>query len=288
MADLNTCYYAFKLFPPRPSFPADITEAEAAILAEHIAYWTELLNAGTAVAFGPVADPEGVWGLAVVEAGPDTDINALREHDPSYPTWTGRSRRDLPNAQRLRASAPTNRPRPRCRRSSAVGRIVGHHSIGRETTMDTTGLRAAYKSFLAVARTERFSAPPPPEWTAAQLLAHIVAGDTAITAVALAVAAGERPSYDNRPSLDRWNLARICGAAGDLPALIDLVEQRGQLLCRVAEQLTDAEADVAVATLIISNDEVMLDSPLPLRGLIDGLGQVHLPRHAEQLAALAV
>jgi hypothetical protein len=31
----------------------------------------------------------------------------------------------------------------------------------------------------------------------------------------------------------------------------------------------------------------MLDSPLPLRGLIDGLGQVHLPRHAEQLAALA-
>ena len=82
MADPNTRYYAFKLFPPRPSFPADITEAEAAILAEHIAYWTELLNAGTAVAFGPVADPEGVWGLAVVEAGPDTDINALREHDP--------------------------------------------------------------------------------------------------------------------------------------------------------------------------------------------------------------
>ena len=153
--------------------------------------------------------------------------------------------------------------------------------------MDTTGLRAAYKTFLAVVRTKRFSAPPPPEWTAAQLLAHIIVGDTAITAVALAVAAGERPSYDNRPSLDRWNLARICAAAGDLAALIDLVEQRGQLLCRVAEQLTDAEADVAVPTLIISNDEVMLDSPLPLRGLIDGLGQMHLPRHAEQLAALA-
>jgi DinB family protein len=153
--------------------------------------------------------------------------------------------------------------------------------------MDTTGLRAAYESFLAVARVERFSPPRPPEWTAAQLLAHIVAGDTAITAAALAVAAGLRPSYDNRPSLDRWNLARICASAGDLAALIDLVEQRGQLLCRVAEQLTDAEADVAVPTLIISNEEVMLDSPLPLRDLIDGLGHVHLPRHAEQLAALA-
>jgi hypothetical protein len=153
--------------------------------------------------------------------------------------------------------------------------------------MDTTGLRAAYESFLAVARIGRFGPPPPPEWTAAQLLAHIVAGDTAIAAAALAVAAGQRPSYDNRPSLDRWNLARICASAGDLPALIGLVEQRGQLLCRVAEQLTDAEADVAVPTLIISNDDVMLDSPLALRDLIDGLGHVHLPRHAEQLAALA-
>ena len=133
--------------------------------------------------------------------------------------------------------------------------------------MDTTGLRAAYKSFLAVASTERFGPPPPLEWTAAQLLAHIIAGDTAITAVALAVAAGERPSYDNRPSLDRWNLARICAAA--------------------AERLTEAEADLAVPMRIIPNDEVMLDSPLPLRGLIDGLGQVHLPRHAEQLATLA-
>jgi hypothetical protein len=153
--------------------------------------------------------------------------------------------------------------------------------------VDVTGLRAAYQSFLVLARSERFGPPLPAEWTAAQLLAHIIAGDTAITSVALAVAAGERPSYDNRPSLDRWNLGRICTAAGDLPALIDLVDQRGQLLCRVAEQLTDAEADVSVPTLIISNDEVMVDGPLPLRGLIDGLGQVHLPRHAEQLAALA-
>ena len=82
MTDPATRYYAFKLFPPRPSFPADITEAEGAIMAEHIAYWTELLNAGTAVAFGAVADPTEAWGLAVVEAGPGTDIDALREHDP--------------------------------------------------------------------------------------------------------------------------------------------------------------------------------------------------------------
>jgi hypothetical protein len=73
---------------------------------------------------------------------------------------------------------------------------------------------------------------------------------------------------------------------GDLPALISLVDRRGQLLCRVAEQLTDAELDVIVPVLIISNDEVVLDAPMSLRDLIDGLGQVHLPRHAERLAAL--
>ena len=99
MADRDTRYYAFKLFPPRPSFPADITGEEAEIMAEHVAYWTELLNAGTAVAFGAVADPTEPWGLAIVEAGPDTDINALREHDPVI-------RRGLGSGPGLGAAAP--------------------------------------------------------------------------------------------------------------------------------------------------------------------------------------
>jgi hypothetical protein len=44
---------------------------------------------------------------------------------------------------------------------------------------------------------------------------------------------------------------------------------------------------VALSAQIMSYVGPMLASLLPLRGLIDGLGQVHLPRHAEQLAALA-
>jgi uncharacterized protein len=109
MADPNTRYYAFRLFPPRPSFPADITGEEAAIMAEHVAYWTELLNAGTAVAFGPVADPAGVWGLAVVEAGRDTDVNALRENDPVIRRGLGGRVEiyPMPNAV-VRACRPTD------------------------------------------------------------------------------------------------------------------------------------------------------------------------------------
>jgi hypothetical protein len=153
--------------------------------------------------------------------------------------------------------------------------------------VDTTELHAAYQNLLAIARSSRFNAPPHPEWTAEQLLAHLIAGDTAIISVALAVAAGQRPGYDNRTSLDRWNLTRICAASTGLCGLIDLVDRRGQLLCQVAGQLTGAELDVSIPTLIISNDEVVVDQPLPLRILIQTLGRQHLPRHASQLAALA-
>jgi hypothetical protein len=109
MADPNTRYYAVKLFAPRPSFPADITGQEAQIMAEHVAYWTELLNAGTAVAFGAVADPTEAWGLAIVEAGPDTDITALREHDPVIRRGLGARLEiyPMPNAV-VRAFGPTN------------------------------------------------------------------------------------------------------------------------------------------------------------------------------------
>lgn len=108
MADPDTRYYAFKLFPPRPTFPADITGEEAKIMAEHVTYWTELLNAGTAVAFGAVGDPTEVWGLAIVEAGPDTDINALREHDPVIRRGLGARLEiyPMPNAV-VRAHRPT-------------------------------------------------------------------------------------------------------------------------------------------------------------------------------------
>jgi hypothetical protein len=109
MADPNTRYYAFKLFPPRPTFPADITGEEAEIMAEHVAYWTELLNAGTAVAFGAVADPTEAWGLAIVEAGPDTDVGALRERDPVIRRGLGARLEiyPMPNAV-VRACGPTD------------------------------------------------------------------------------------------------------------------------------------------------------------------------------------
>lgn len=151
--------------------------------------------------------------------------------------------------------------------------------------MDTTALRAAYRDFLAAAEHDGFDRPPPGEWTAEQLLAHVVATDTGITAIALAVAAGQRPTYDNHYALDGWNLARL--AARPRLELVNLVRRRGELLCHVAEDLDDAELRVPVHCLILSGGTVMADGPMPLGELINGIAAVHLPGHVAQLAALS-
>jgi uncharacterized protein YciI len=75
-------YYLYRLIPPRSTFPADMSADEASAMQEHVAYWTDLAKKGTAVAFGPVADPAGAWGVAIIEAGTDEQIQPIAESDP--------------------------------------------------------------------------------------------------------------------------------------------------------------------------------------------------------------
>ena len=82
-------YFVYKLIPPRPTFAVDMTSAERAIMREHGAYWADLARKGTAVIFGPVADPKGGWGLAVVEAESDAEVQALGANDPALKAAAG-------------------------------------------------------------------------------------------------------------------------------------------------------------------------------------------------------
>ena len=75
-------HFLYKLVPPRPTFFADQTEQEQKVMADHVAYWSQLLSAGTAVAFGPVLDPAGVFGVAVVEADGDAELARIAAGDP--------------------------------------------------------------------------------------------------------------------------------------------------------------------------------------------------------------
>ncbi len=61
-------YDMYTVIPPRPTFAADMTETESAIISKHVAYRTDLLDKDVAVASGLVADPSGLYGMAVVEA----------------------------------------------------------------------------------------------------------------------------------------------------------------------------------------------------------------------------
>jgi hypothetical protein len=55
-------YFVYKLIPPRPTFDADMSDDEAAIMGEHAGYWQNLIDAGHVVVFGPVSDPSGFGG----------------------------------------------------------------------------------------------------------------------------------------------------------------------------------------------------------------------------------
>ncbi len=71
-----------KLLAPRSTFPGDMTPGEAEAMGAHAAYWTRMAEGGHALVVGPVLDPAGVWGVAVVEAADAAAATALTEADP--------------------------------------------------------------------------------------------------------------------------------------------------------------------------------------------------------------
>jgi uncharacterized protein YciI len=74
--------FLFRLLPPRADFAQTMTTDEQNAMTRHAAYWHELMAAGRVVVYGPVADPEGVWGLGVVRAGSQAEVVELAEKDP--------------------------------------------------------------------------------------------------------------------------------------------------------------------------------------------------------------
>lgn len=85
-----------RLVPPRPTFAMDMTPDERAAMMRHVAYWGALLERGTAVVFGPVADPAGPWGLGVVRLREGESLEALIGEDPAILAGIGLRYETLP------------------------------------------------------------------------------------------------------------------------------------------------------------------------------------------------
>jgi uncharacterized protein YciI len=75
--------FVYRLIAPRPTFPVDMSEQERATLAEHGRYWKQLMEDGKAIAFGPVNDPAGSYGLGLLIADDLAEAQALRDADPA-------------------------------------------------------------------------------------------------------------------------------------------------------------------------------------------------------------
>ena len=75
--------FVFRLIPPRPSFPLDMSTDERATMVEHVEYWSALTEQGRVLASGPVGDPSGAYGIGIVLTENQAEADVLRDSDPA-------------------------------------------------------------------------------------------------------------------------------------------------------------------------------------------------------------
>lgn len=80
---MNKKYFALKLNPSRPDFAQTMTDEERSIMQQHVVYWTERMNQGKVLAFGPVLDPRAVYGLGIVAVDDEQEVKDFIAGDPA-------------------------------------------------------------------------------------------------------------------------------------------------------------------------------------------------------------
>ena len=76
-------HHFFKLIPPRPTFPYDMTDEERRLIDEHGRYFQEHFDAGRLLLYGPVLATSGAFGLAILEVESEAEARSFGEGDPS-------------------------------------------------------------------------------------------------------------------------------------------------------------------------------------------------------------
>jgi len=96
MSEANECFFVCRLLPPRPTFIADMTDEERALMQAHGVYWRERMAEGKVIVFGPVADPAGPWGLGVVRVSSAAEMENFKDGDPVIKAGRGFRYESLP------------------------------------------------------------------------------------------------------------------------------------------------------------------------------------------------
>jgi uncharacterized protein YciI len=76
-------HFLLRLVPIRPTFPYDMSDSEKETMGRHADYCQSLIDKGIAVAFGPVFDPKGAWGLGILEVAHEAEAQSLMAQDPA-------------------------------------------------------------------------------------------------------------------------------------------------------------------------------------------------------------
>jgi uncharacterized protein YndB with AHSA1/START domain/uncharacterized protein YciI len=75
-------YFLLRLIAPRPTFAQDMTADEREVMTAHGKYLAGKLAEGSVLAFGPVMDPAGAWGMGLVRAPDEAAARAITAADP--------------------------------------------------------------------------------------------------------------------------------------------------------------------------------------------------------------
>jgi uncharacterized protein len=82
-------YFFYKLIGPRPPFPRDMTDSERAVMNQHSAYWREFFSNNVLLVLGPVLDPNGAYGIAIIHVNDDATAKQMAEADPAITADAG-------------------------------------------------------------------------------------------------------------------------------------------------------------------------------------------------------
>lgn len=80
---MSKIHFALYLNPPRPTFMQDMNDEERGIMQKHVGYWHRLMAEGKVLAFGPVLDPQSVYGLGIVEVDNEEQVKDMIANDPA-------------------------------------------------------------------------------------------------------------------------------------------------------------------------------------------------------------
>jgi uncharacterized protein len=76
-------HFFLRIIPPRHTFAQDMNEQERALMTQHAAYARDFFDAGAVLAYGPVLDPEGAFGIALLEMEDVAEAERFAPNDPS-------------------------------------------------------------------------------------------------------------------------------------------------------------------------------------------------------------